>query len=173
MTDTFRSQIDFDGTTRRGGIATDQITTIMNEIVVNNNTISAPVGDFISNFQFQPFMASRDVKIFMSGLRPDTAHYFFFDGVDVNAHIIEGSPADTVDGIERLGAKGVTSVTTDANGNLYAVFNIPAETFYVGDRVLEVADIDTYSSIESGSTSKGFITYRAYNFSVEKNALTT
>ena len=64
-------------------------------------------------------------------------------------------------------------VTTDANGNLYAVFNIPAETFYVGDRVLEVADIDTYSSIDSGSTSKGFITYRAYNFSVEKTALTT
>ncbi len=174
MTDTLIQQIDFEAQGRRGaGVATDQITTIMNEIIVNNNTISAPIGDFVSNFQFQPFMASRDVKIFMSGLRPDTAHYFYFDGVDVNAHIIEGSPSDTVDGIARLGAKGVTSVTTDANGNLYAVFNIPAETFYVGDRVLEVADIDTYSSIDSGSTSKGFITYRAYNFSVEKTALTT
>ena len=174
MTDTFRSQIDFEAQGRRGaGIATDQITTIMNEIVVNNNTISAPVGDFVSNFQFQPFMASRDVKIFMSGLRPNTAHYFYFDGVDVNAHILAACAADTVDGIERLGQKGVTHVTTDASGNLYAIFNIPAETFYVGDRVLEVADIDTYSSIDSGSTSKGFATYRAYNFSVEKTALTT
>ncbi len=173
MTDTRIQQIDFEGSTRRGGIATDQITTIMNEIIVNNNTISAPVGDFVSNFQFQPFMASRDIKLFMSGLRPNTAHYFYFDGVDVNAHIIEGSPADSVDGIERLGAKGITSVSTDASGNLYAIFNLPAETFYVGDRVLEVADVDTYSSIDSASTSKGFITYRAYNFSVEKTALTT
>jgi len=178
MTDTRIQQIGFerDGgrAGRRGaGTATDQITTIMSEIIVNNNTITAPVGDFVSNFQFQPFMASRDIKLFMSGLRPNTAHYFYFDGVDVNAHIIEGSPSDTVDGIERAGAKGVTSVTTNANGNLYAVFNIPAETFYVGDRVLEVADIDTYSSIDSASTSKGFVTYRAYNFSVEKTALTT
>ena len=178
MTDTRVQQIDFerDGGRRgrRGaGFATDQFTTSISEIVVNNNTISAPVGDFVSNFSFEPFMASRDVKLYMSGLRPDTEHYFFFDGVDVNAHICKGSPSDTVSGIERLGAKGVTSVRTDASGNLYAVFNIPAETFYVGDRVLEVADVDTYSSIDSGSTSKGFVTYRAYNFSVEKTALTT
>jgi len=174
MTDTRVQQIDFERTGRGGaGIATDQITTILNEIVVNNNTISSPVGDFVSNFQFEPFMASRDIKLYMSGLRPDTEHYFYFDGVDVNAHICKGSPADTVSGIERLGDKGVTSIRTDANGNLRAVFNIPAETFYVGDRVLEVADVDTYSSIDSASTSKGFVTYRAYNFSVEKTSLTT
>ena len=174
MTDTFVQQVDFERTGRGGaGIATDQIATIMNEIVVNNNTTNLPVGDFVSNFAFEPFMASRDIKLFMSGLRPDTEHYFYFDGVDVNAHICKGSPADSVNGIERLGDKGVTSIRTDANGNLYAVFNIPAETFYVGDRVLEVADVDVYSSIDAASTSKGFVTYRAYNFSVEKTSLTT
>ena len=178
MTDTRIEQIDFERDAgrrgRRGaGTATDQITTVLQDIVVNNNTISAPVGDFVSNFQFEPFMASRDIKLYMSGLRPDTDHYFFFDGVDVNAHICKGSPATSVNGIERLGDKGVTSVRTDANGNLYAVFNIPAETFYVGDRVLEVVDVNQYSSIDSASTSKGFVTYRAYNFSVEKTSLTT
>ena len=130
------------------------------------------VGDFISNFQFQPFMASRDIKIYMSGLRPDTQHYFFFDGVDVNSHIIPGTESDTVDAVERNGELG-DAVTTDSNGVLRAVFRIPAETFYVGDRILEIADVDTYSSIDSGSTSKGFVTYRAYNFSVERTALTT
>ena len=159
---------------RRGaGWATDTFTTVTSEIVVNTDTITQPVGDFVSNFQFEPYMASRDIKIYMSGLRPSTAHYFYFDGQDVNAHIIRGSSADTVSGIERQGAKGVTSVSTDASGNLYAIFNIPAETFFVGDRVLEVADVDQYSSIESASTSKGFVTYRAYNFSVEKSSLTT
>ena len=178
MTDTFLSDTTFERDAgrrgRRGaGTAIDTFTTVTSDIVVNNNTISAPVGDFVSNFAFEPFMASRDIKLYMSGLRPDTDHYFFFDGVDVNAHICKGSPSTSVNGIERLGDKGVTSVRTDANGNLYAVFNIPAETFYVGDRVLEVADVNLYSSIDSASTSKGFVTYRAYNFSVEKTALTT
>ena len=178
MTDTFLSDTTFERDAgrrgRRGaGTAIDTFTTVTSDIVVNNNTISAPVGDFVSNFAFEPFMASRDIKLYMSGLRPDTDHYFFFDGVDVNAHICKGSPSTSVNGIERLGDKGVTSVRTDANGNLYAVFNIPAETFYVGDRVLEVADVNLYSSIDSASTSKGFVTYRAYNFSVEKSALTT
>jgi len=159
---------------RRGaGTQTTTITTRTSEITVNDSVINMPVGDFVSNFEFEPFMASRDIKIYMSGLRPNTPHYFYFDGQDVNAHIIPGSTASSVDGIERLGDKGVTSVSTDANGNIYAVFNLPAETFYVGDRVLEIADVNQYSSIDSASTSKGFITYRAYNFSVEKSALTT
>jgi len=158
---------------RNNRFVTDTITTSVSEITVNDSVINAPVGDFVSNFEFEPFMASRDIKIYMSGLRPNTPHYFYFDGQDVNAHIIPGSTASSVDGIERLGDKGVTSVSTDANGNIYAVFNLPAETFYVGDRVLEIADVDQYSSIDSASTSKGFITYRAYNFSVEKSALTT
>ena len=101
MTDTSRRQIDFDGTTRRGGFATDQITTRRSTIEVGESIINAPVGDFVSNFAFEPFMSSRDIKIYMSGLRPDTDHYFFFDGVDVNAHIIEGTPtANLVEDIE-------------------------------------------------------------------------
>lgn len=149
-----------------------QTTTTRTLTVGETATTQQFVGDFISNFQFQPFMASRDIKIYMSGLRPDTQHYFFFDGQDVNQHIVPGTLVDSVDEVQRNGELGGT-VTTDANGVLRAVFRIPAETFYVGDRVLEIADVDTYSSIDSASTSKGFVTYRAYNFSVERTSLTT
>jgi len=160
---------------RRGaGTETTTITTRTSEI---NVSASAPqvdfVGEFVSNFQFQPFMASRDIKVYMSGLRPNQRHYFFFDGVDVNAHVMPGSPtADSVGEVGRFGAKAA-AVSTDANGVLRAVFHLPAETFYVGDRVLEIADVSQYDSIDSASTSKGFVTYRAYNFSVEKTSLTT
>ena len=152
----------------------EQIATTTREIEVGEHVINAHVGDFVSNFSFEPFMASRDIKIYMSGLRPDTDHYFFFDGVNVNAHIAKGTPtANLVEDIERFGDKGVTSVATDSTGVLRAVFHIPAGTFYVGDRVLEIVDVDQYSSIDSSSTSKGFVTYRAYNFSIEKSSLTT
>ena len=160
---------------RRGaGIETTQITTRSSEITIDSSsTTESFVGEFVSDFRFQPYMASRDIKVYMSGLRPNQRHYFFFDGVDVNAHVMPGSnTANSVGEVGRFGDKGA-SVTSDANGVLRAVFHLPAETFYVGDRVLEIADVSQYESIDSASTSKGFVTYRAYNFSVEKTSLTT
>ena len=147
------------------------ITSTTTELSTNVRTVNQPVGDFVTNFQFNPYMASREVKVYMSGLRPNTRHYFFFDEIDVNASVMPGSPEDKVEDVQRYGSFG-DAVQTDSNGVLRAVFKIPAETFYVGDRVLEVVDVDQYASIESASTSYGFKTYRAYNFSVERSALT-
>ena len=160
---------------RRGaGTEVTTITTRSSEINIDSSrTTEAFVGEFVSDFRFQPYMASRDIKVYMSGLRPNQRHYFFFDGVNVDTHVMPGSiTADTVGEVGRYGDKGA-SVLTDANGVLRAVFHLPAETFYVGDRVLEIADVSVYDNISSASTSKGFVTYRAYNFSVEKTSLTT
>lgn len=129
------------------------------------------VGDFVSNINFNPFMNAREIKIYMSGLRPDTEHYFFFDEVDVNEFIAPGDGVDSAAEVHRNGNFG-DAVTTDANGVLTAIFALPAERFFVGDRKLEIADVDAYNTISSGSTSYGTVTYRAYNFSIEKSSLT-
>ena len=157
-----------------GGIETTTTTTRASEIVVDNSTTTTEfVGEFVSNLSFEPYMAGRDLKIYMSGLRPNQRHYFYFDGVTVDAHVMPGSPtANSVDAVHRYGDKAAI-VKTDANGVLRAVFALPPETFFVGDRILEIADVNTYTSIDSASTSKGFVTYRAYNFNIEKTSLTT
>jgi hypothetical protein len=129
------------------------------------------VGDFVTNFTFNPYMRARDIKIYMTGLRPNTQHYFFFDEVDVNQFVTPGTPVDTADNVERNGNPN-DPVFSDANGVVRAVFSLPESTFFVGDRNLEVVDTDTYSTIESAGTSYGIATYRAYNFSVEKSSLT-
>jgi len=159
---------------RRGaGTEFTTITTRTSEINVEpGSTTTSFVGDFLTNFQFEPFMAGRDIAVYMSGLRPNTRHYFFFDGVNVDSHVIPGTPADRADAVGRFGNKG-DAVSTDANGVLRAVFALPEETFYVGDRVLQIADVSTIADIDSAATSRGFVTYRAYNFSVEKTSLTT
>jgi hypothetical protein len=178
MTDTSSSRVFEADPGRRGrrgaGTEVTTVTTRSSEINIDSSrTTESFVGEFVSDFRFQPYMASRDIKVYMSGLRPNQRHYFFFDGVDVNAHVMPGSiTADSVGEVGRYGDKGA-AVTTDANGVIRAVFHLPAETFYVGDRVLEIADVSAYNSIDSASTSKGFVTYRAYNFSVEKTSLTT
>lgn len=138
-----------------------------------NDGASNAVGDFVTNVAFNPFMRSRNVKIYVSGLRPNTIHYFFFDGKSVDSHVTPGTRnSDAAREIGRFGSKGDT-VKTDANGVLRAIFTIPDGTFYVGDRVLTVVDVAQWLSIDSASTSKAEIAYHAYNITQEKSTLST
>jgi len=146
----------------------DQVTFLEPTGEVRN---TAAVGDFVTNTRFLPYMRARDVNVYMGGLRPNTVHYFFFDGVAVDSYITPGTETNDPDSIQRYGSAGDT-ITSDANGIIRAVFSLPAETFYIGDRRLEITDVNLYSSIDSAATSYGEVTYRAYNFSVEKSSLT-
>lgn len=136
------------------------------------------VGDFITDLQFRPFMRTREVQIEMYGLRPNTRHYFFFDGVDVNQHVSNGifrrdlvGQTSTTTRTVRRGNFGEV-VKTNENGELFAVFRIPSDTFLVGERELIIADVDTFNAIQSASASTGKLKYNAYNFNVEKAGLT-
>jgi len=146
-------------------------TTSTTALSVNEANSNQSVGDFVSNFEFQPYMRSREIKVFAAGLRPNTRHYFFFDGVDVNEFVRPGTTANTSRAVRRAGIKGA-AVSTDSNGKIRAVFELPDGTFFVGDRVLTVVDVNQYASIESASTSIIDLQYHAYNISVEKSALT-
>ena len=134
------------------------------------------VGDFVTNFQFRPFIRSREVQIEMFGLRPNTRHYFFFDETAVDSDIAPGTFAEDVTGIigERVIRSGSfgSSVRTNENGELFAIFKIPENTFFVGERELVVADVDSFENIDSAAASVGKLKYNAYNFDVEKAGLT-
>jgi len=151
---------------------TDTVRETFNTLQVSGEQISeTPVGDFVSNINFNPFMAPREVNVYMSGLRPNTRHYFFFDEVDVNQFVAPGDDVDSAAEVHRNGNFG-DPITSNENGVITAVFDIPAETFFVGDRKLEIVDVDAYNTIASASTSYGSVTYRAYNFSIERSSLT-
>lgn len=147
---------------------------VINTLTTSDTTSDQRVGDFVSNFEFQPFIRSRQIRIRLGGLRPDTEHHFFFDGVKVNQHVRPGTEAGRARDVGAFGPKNnaTTGVDTDDQGRLYAIFEVPEATFYVGERVLTVVDVDQFSSIESAATSKATLTYHAYNISVEKSALT-
>ena len=154
-------------------ISTAQIQTGVEQLLNVQDGGLNSVGDFITNVSFDPFMRSQNIKVFATGLRPNTRHYFFFDGVDVNDHVRPGTlSANDARSIGRFGAKGA-AVTTDANGVIRAIFSLPENTFYVGDRILTVVDVDTYGAIDSSSTSKAEMEYHAYNISQSKSNLST
>lgn len=146
------------------------------------------VGDFVTDITLRPYVKAKEVKVLVTGLRPNTRHYFYFaDGVDVNAHVTPGQyvAQDNGDGTLAVGVQNVfakkgqsgattapgQAVTSDNKGVLAAIFNIPGGTFFAGENKLEVSDVSQYSSIESAGTSYGTVTYRAYSFGISKSAL--
>lgn len=148
---------------------TTQTTTTSLQVVPGKETQNR-VGDFVTDFDFKPFLRQREVRILSQGLRPNTRFYFFFDGVDVNTSVIPGNQGDTrsISDIRRSGSFGVShQIKSDSKGTLRAIFRIPENTFFVGDRELLITDVDSLTSIEA-ATSTTRATYRGYNFSVEK-----
>lgn len=149
---------------------TTTTTTSVSSLLVNDTVTTENVGDFVRDVQFSPYLRSREVKVQINGLRPNTRFYFFFDGVDVNAHMAK---AEYSNGqiIKTSTFSNSNVITTDSSGNLYAIFRIPAETFLVGDRIFEAHDVSDYSGISSASSS-AYTRYSGFNFSVEKSSAT-
>lgn len=135
----------------------------------DSQVLTSSLGDFVTDVQFDPFMRSREIEISATGLRPNTRFYFFFDGKDVNDHIASGT---LVSGAVSKTSDYGAVVTSNSDGALYAVFKIPAETFNVGERLLEIFDVPQYSS-KSAATSYASRAYNAFNFSYTKTGLQT
>jgi hypothetical protein len=136
-------------------------------------TSQQKVGDFVTDFNFQPFLRENVIRILSKGLRPNTRFYFFFDGVDVNNSVVPAIAGTTpaIAGIVRAGKFGNPyEIYSDSNGTLIAMFRVPADTFYVGDRTLTITDVDSLISIEAATSTTTAI-YRGFNFSVEKTPL--
>jgi len=172
------------GTTRpRRRVIMGQFNQTIEEKSLSSSTssLNQAVGNFITDINMKPYLRRQKINILATGLRPNTRHYFFFDEKSVDAHV---SPARII-GFGRRGSSTLdikrvrsawhsrkgTAVRTDSKGILSATFALPANTFFVGENVLEIVDVDQYESIDSASTSYSRATYRGYNFAVNKTDL--
>lgn len=112
------------------------------------------------------FMRPQNIRIQVSGLRPNTRHYFAFDGVKVTGYVAPGQYASSGNSSpSNIYAKdpGGTAVYSDSAGKLLAVFNMPGNKFHVGERKLEIADVDDFTTIDS-YISYASAYYSSYNF---------
>lgn len=158
--------------TRTNFLTTTATTTLAaaTQIDVTEEITTQKVGDFVTDVRFLPFMRSRDIEIEIFGMMPNKRVYFYFDKKPVNVHMAK---AERVDGQKRLvrstkfGASN--KIYSDSTGVVRAIFRIPENTFYVGDRDLEVASSLAYTDIQS-ATTYAKKTYRAFNFNVEKTS---
>lgn len=158
---------------------TTRTTTTTSLEVEAGKAVTQNVGNYVTDVRFSPFMRSIQVNVSITGLRPNTRHYPFFDGKDIsqncaplgsvtldNAGYIVSPAQTTYKPTKPYGS----ALTSNSSGTINFVFRIPEETFHVGDRALEIVDVDDLTSI-AAATSYAKAVYSAFNYSVTSNAL--
>lgn len=138
--------------------------TLRNELDFSASTVtnSFDFGEMVQDVSIQFFMKARRVRFSATGLKPNTIVYPFFDGVAVANRCTPTNLSYVATGT--IGS----TFTTDSNGRVYGLFDIPAETFKVGDRVFRLADVDNLSTGADSITTEASGSYMASNINVTK-----
>jgi hypothetical protein len=99
-----------------------------NRITSSINTTTINLGERVVDVSSIPWMRQIDVGFSVTGMKPNTVVYPFFDGVSVGANV---SPT--------AGSFG-GMLTTDSSGTISGTFRIPANRFLTGDRIFRLSD---------------------------------
>lgn len=187
-------------TTNAGIINTDQssvqttTTSITTGSVQSGTTVQEvqEVGSFSAISDFNPFIRSQQIFFCVTGLRPGSRHYVYFDKVRVdNAYteadtgaVFKGArpgeiPLGDISSTERLDQNDSFKYTqprgsqlvANSSGGLAGDFWIPEGRFFVGQREVLITDIDDIDSIDT-SVSKASVFFNAYNFKKTDVSLT-
>lgn len=137
------------------------------------------IGDFLTDFDFNPFVREQEVYFVVTGLRPGARHYAFFDKKSVDsrpgavanlASITSSESLSKNDTFSFTGAKG-SNLVANSTGGLAGCIYIPGNTFNVGQKEVLIADVDSLGSIDT-SVSKAMVYFNAYNFNKQIKSLT-
>lgn len=149
---------------------------------VGTSTNKQTVGNFVTDVSIQPYIANRIVSVVGTNLRPNNRIHIFFDSVNVDQYCrpgvlpLSGSQIvieDTSDyqSIDANGNWG-DAIRTDASGRVAFQFNIPENTFRTGERMLQVADVDSLALGNTAYTTIASATFTASNLNVTKQNVT-
>ena len=113
--------------------------------------------DRIVSVSVIPFIRARTIEIDATNLKPNTNHFFFFDGIRVDSYVRPHSTSYSVGG----GLTVSDNVKSDGNGRLRAFFELPnsdVQRFPTGQREMKITS-SFYNLSNPPSTGRG--TYQA------------
>lgn len=144
------------------------VSTTVTDITVGSSSTTQDVGNYVTNVATLPYIRSRQISILTTGLKPNTTFYPFFDGIAVGQYCAPASVASAYqlsDGSGRIDTTLIANINTnnaadilvqnsalgstiksDSYGNVYLVFNIPANTFRAGDRTFTLANANNLTA---------------------------
>ena len=136
------------------------------QLSVNNTQNTYEFGSYVTDLNIQPYLRPKLVKFSAYGLKPNTIFYAFFDDIPVSSYCLK------TDSNFAPAAVG-SALQSSSNGELFGVFSIPANTFFVGERTFKLVDISNFTlfgdNIQSAATSKYFgsnVSYAKNNISL-------
>ena len=148
-----------------------------------STTTNVPVGDFVTDISFSPYVPRINITFRAYGLRPNLVHHVFFDEKNVDQYVRPGRLVGITDNnedlnlsttqIESMFAKTSAlgaELRSNSAGVLVGQFQVPAQTFFVGDRKMVVADIEDLSDI-GNKVSAATAKFGCFNFSVQKQSI--
>ena len=113
--------------------------------------------DRMVNVQIVPYIREKTITVTGTGLKPNSNHYFFFDGMRVDSYVKPSSS-----GYSSTSSSNYTdTVRTDGNGKFIAYFSIPNDDtlrFPTGTKELRVTS-SYYNN--NNPSSVGFANYEA------------
>jgi len=158
-----------ENSTQAGNILTTTIaTTTQTTTLSNQNRLGTNLnvsmsenqydfGSYVTDLNIQPFLRPKLVRFYAAGLKPNTIFYAFFDEIAVSQFCVKTDTSYVPTG---------TTLQTSSAGELYGVFAIPVNTFYVGERVFKLVDVanlvTSSDNIQSQATTKYFGTNVSY-----------
>ena len=155
------------------------------QLVVDSQSSTQTVGNFVTDVSAQPFIAPTIIGFYAYNMRPNQRYHIFFDSVNVDKYCRPGTISavdssgtgsvslDTSDPsiIQYTGSWGA-EISSDSKGHVIGQFSVPAATFRTGERVLEIADVDSIITGNDALTSKAIATFTASNLNVTKQLTT-
>jgi len=168
---------------------TTTTTTSVNR-VVSEQTIREVIGDRVLDVALIPFMRSRKVFFKVQGLRPNTRHFAFFGGTDVNDWVDgTASFARVATQTEDFGSKFNRAtvhpdtstaadriLTSDAAGSIEGSFFIPntnSNRFRTGKTFFELMDVTGGDPTAALSRARGIFTSKGVLETVERSIRST
>ena len=137
VTNTTSESFEFFSTDGSGGGASFTTTTTEQKqtrtgvgLNVNATTESHNLGEKVIDMAFAPFMRARRIVATGTRLKPETRVYAFFDGEDVTEFCT-------------MQDETTTTLTTDGQGQITVLFNLPAGRFKTGSRVFKLTNSST------------------------------
>jgi hypothetical protein len=145
------------------------------QLVVDPQSNTQVVGNFVTDISIQPYIAERIISFYGYNLRPNQTLHVFFDSVRVDQYCAPGAKVsdDTSDwqSVVRTGNWG-DPIVTDGYGKVAGQFHIPEGVFKTGDRVLELTDADDLTLGADAMTTMASSVFTASNLSVTKQIVT-
>lgn len=154
------------------------------QLVVDSQSNTISVGEFVTDVSIQPYIANRIVSFYAYNMRPNRRMHIFFDSVLVdeycapstrnvsnNYSISTISDSSDYNSIPKDGAWG-TEIYSDSNGIVAGQFNIPEGKFRTGERLLQITDVDSLVLGSDAYSTIAAATFTASNLNVTKKGIT-